>query len=748
LDYGGGEGRRYIDHDESVMGNQVVHEQLKVLQDELWRVGCRLEEAGSFRANPQLLGDYKRINKQLGKTLKRAPMSHSGDEMLATVQGLLERARRTLDNVAKGAPPVTQAAAPDVRGHLVPGVRGQEVGCAFPASGEEGVPTKLENGPSSDIYVHPLRIMRKPVEPANAENRRPEIPLGTPVATGLRSKGARDAAFRARIVAMVGSGGVSLRDAASGVRRALRGEGEVAFDQAIALLSSAECRRYVRLSERTIIRWCQRVRTLQATAGGGGAAPSALQCLRHHNTYARTPRKATAALVEAVREMALAERAQHYSAERIALQMETLGFGKVRASLVRRILRTQLTPVERQYYRFGWKGVAQGFDSKLNREAQFPNQVWLMDHSYLPQEAITRWKDEEGSSDCDLGIDVRRDQGDGGRISTVHCTMIKDAYSRRTLALRLWDKHPSARETLLVLRDAMQRYGRPVTLYTDNGGDFVSGDVAGLLAVSGVSHVKTRPYEPEGRGKIERAFGTLKGRFLADLPGFRGKDAICQWGDEDLLTVGELERQLLARIEEDERTRPHAETKRCPAEAFDTDRLADTTIYAPGSQEALLSLLLIARVKRTAKGVTFRGRTYDSEHLGVVQHGCDVTVHFDPANPGTVHFSLPGRNGMDTYLGEGVHYSRENPPPPIGVQKKKMRAVQSSQIRRPMLAEFSISEAPGPVADDMASMGTSQEPMPLPAAVEAVAATPKATRRPRSRTAAKAVATTSTLTPY
>jgi transposase InsO family protein len=704
------------------MGHETVLEQLKVLNDDLWQVGGRLTEAGCFQEDPVLFGDYKRTNKQLGKTLRRGAMSKPATEMLVSVQRLLERCWVVLDEVA----PLDMNNC-------------EREGCV-----------RQETVESSDIYAHPLQVMRASVDRDMEAGEGDAIPLGTPVMIGTHSKGERDAAFRTRVLALV-SGGISLRDAAHGLRGAIQGKSNVDVDfiQAVAPLSAKGRQRYKNLNERTISRWRQKVQALQLAAGPGCAAPSVLKSLSHRNVSARQPRKATVALVEAVRKLALEKRTNHLSAVLIAEELEGQGYGKVSHSLVRRILRTKLTQIEWHFYRFGWKGVAQGFDSKLNREARFPNQVWLMDHSFLPQEVIAGTGDESGSQDCDLEIDVRVDGPKGvRRLSNVHCTMIKDAYSRRTLALRLWDKHPTARETLLVLRDAMQRFGSPITLYTDNGADFLSNDVQGLLVVAGVAHSKTRPYEPEGRGKIERAFGTLKNRLLRNIPGYRGKDCSYQWGDDDLLTLPDLERQLLARVVEYERKQPHSETKRCPEEMFESDRLANSTVYTPGTQEALLSLLLIARVKRTAGGVKFEGRTYDSEHLGIVQHGRDVTLHYDPADPRTVHFSLPGKDGDVVYLGEGIHYSRENPPPPVGEQKRRMRRVQTTQIRPLKGAEEPALIGPGPDASALLSGPSPQAELALPGPVTDAPDTAKPAQRVRSRTAARAAATSNLLTLY
>jgi transposase InsO family protein len=59
--------------------------------------------------------------------------------------------------------------------------------------------------------------------------------------------------------------------------------------------------------------------------------------------------------------------------------------------------------------------------------------------------------------------------------------------------------------------------GIPVRLYVDNGKVYRSAQLARIAATLGILIVHTPPYQPEGRGKIERFFRSVREQFLASL---------------------------------------------------------------------------------------------------------------------------------------------------------------------------------------------------------------------------------------
>ena len=67
------------------------------------------------------------------------------------------------------------------------------------------------------------------------------------------------------------------------------------------------------------------------------------------------------------------------------------------------------------------------------------------------------------------------------------------------------------------LRQAVAARGVPIRLYIDNAKMYRSPQLARIAASIGTLIIHSRPYQPEGRGKIERCFRTVREQFLANL---------------------------------------------------------------------------------------------------------------------------------------------------------------------------------------------------------------------------------------
>lgn len=65
------------------------------------------------------------------------------------------------------------------------------------------------------------------------------------------------------------------------------------------------------------------------------------------------------------------------------------------------------------------------------------------------------------------------------------------------------------------LRQALLKRGLPRKLYVDNGPAFRSQHLAQITASLGIALVHSSPYQPQGRGKCERWFRTVRTQFLS-----------------------------------------------------------------------------------------------------------------------------------------------------------------------------------------------------------------------------------------
>ena len=67
------------------------------------------------------------------------------------------------------------------------------------------------------------------------------------------------------------------------------------------------------------------------------------------------------------------------------------------------------------------------------------------------------------------------------------------------------------------LRPALAARGVPVPIYVDNGSAFVDAALKRAAARLGIKITHSAPGRPQGRGKIERFFGVVRGQFLVEI---------------------------------------------------------------------------------------------------------------------------------------------------------------------------------------------------------------------------------------
>lgn len=67
------------------------------------------------------------------------------------------------------------------------------------------------------------------------------------------------------------------------------------------------------------------------------------------------------------------------------------------------------------------------------------------------------------------------------------------------------------------IKHILLSHGRPERFYTDNGATFTHSQTKRILASLGIQNIHTPPYTPQGKGKIERFFRTVREQFLRPL---------------------------------------------------------------------------------------------------------------------------------------------------------------------------------------------------------------------------------------
>ena len=129
-----------------------------------------------------------------------------------------------------------------------------------------------------------------------------------------------------------------------------------------------------------------------------------------------------------------------------------------------------------------------------------------------------------------------------------------DDHSRAVMAARFGFAEDTIR-LAAALRPALAARGVPEHVYVDNGSAFVDAWLLRACAKLGIKLVHSQPGRPEGRGKIERFFRTVRGQFLAELTEARAAQ---------VTDLAELNRLFTAWTETVYHVRAHSETGQPP----------------------------------------------------------------------------------------------------------------------------------------------------------------------------------------
>ena len=125
--------------------------------------------------------------------------------------------------------------------------------------------------------------------------------------------------------------------------------------------------------------------------------------------------------------------------------------------------------------------------------------------------------------------------GDRTKRKTYLIAFIDDA--TRVIPYAAFALAENTREFLPVLKQAVLRRGLVQRLYVDNGAHYRSQHLALVCAKLGIALIHARPYRPQGKGKIERWFKTVRAQLLTRLT------------EDDTRSLEALNRRLHAWIE-------------------------------------------------------------------------------------------------------------------------------------------------------------------------------------------------------
>ncbi len=173
----------------------------------------------------------------------------------------------------------------------------------------------------------------------------------------------------------------------------------------------------------------------------------------------------------------------------------------------------------------------------------------------------------------------------------------------------------NTRTFLPVLKQALLRRGLPARLYVDNGAHYRSQHLALVCARLGIALVHARPYRPQGKGKIERWFKTLRAQLLTRLTA------------HDTRSLEAINRRLWAWVEGEYHHAPHRGLDGCtPLEQWAKTGEA-VRFLEPEVDLDDLFLFEAQRKVQKDRTVSLNGIVYEVDAALV---GEKVTLRFDP----------------------------------------------------------------------------------------------------------------------
>jgi transposase InsO family protein len=229
-------------------------------------------------------------------------------------------------------------------------------------------------------------------------------------------------------------------------------------------------------------------------------------------------------------------------------------------------------------------------EDRRRYEAELPNDLWQSDAMHGPR------------------VDV------DGKARKTYLFAVLDDMSRLICHAEFF-LNERVETYIGALRSALRKRGLPRKLYVDNGPAFRSRQLGFATASLGIALIHSKPYTPQGRGKIERFFRTLRMQFLSAFP--------------DGMTLPALNEALSGWIEGYHKT-VHSSTRQTPLNRY--LQHAHLLREAPKDLDDAFRLQAVRRVDRD-RTVSLNGRLYEAP---VALIGKMLTLLYHPEDPGRV----------------------------------------------------------------------------------------------------------------
>jgi len=223
-------------------------------------------------------------------------------------------------------------------------------------------------------------------------------------------------------------------------------------------------------------------------------------------------------------------------------------------------------------------------------EAEHANQIWQSDMLFGP------WVQRAG----------------GGKMQVFLQATLDDA--SRLIPHAEFYPNQGLDSFLDCLRQAIAARGLPTRLYMDNAKIYRSPQLTRIAASIGILIIHTPPYQPEGRGKIERFFRSVREQFLAELD------------PKALLSLEQLNERLWHWLDTVYHRREHSAIQTTPLLRWQRD-IEQVRQLPPATDMRRLFFHRVDRLVRRDSTFLLRNRFFEA---GPQLAGKRIEVRFDP----------------------------------------------------------------------------------------------------------------------
>lgn len=194
----------------------------------------------------------------------------------------------------------------------------------------------------------------------------------------------------------------------------------------------------------------------------------------------------------------------------------------------------------------------------------------------------------------------------------------------------------------VALEPALAARGVPASVYVDNGSAFVDAWLLRACAKLGIRLVHSTPHRPQGRGKIERFFRTVREQFLVEIGDTTAQDVVAA-GTDHRTALLELNRLFTGWVETEYHRRTHSETGQSPLDrwAAGWTRLSRTPSMPTAADLTEAFLWSEYRTVTRTATVSLHGNTFQVDQ-GLV--GRKVELVFSPFDMETVEVRYRDRS--------------------------------------------------------------------------------------------------------